>query len=72
MNDPAVFAIYPISSHRELERICEDHGIHMIHPRRDYQRYEKDPHPTAEGNRSMALDIVDQLLEWDTFMDRVP
>lgn len=57
---------YPIDVLRplkELEKICRRQGILLIKPGRGYPRYHNDPHTNSEGNRRMAEDIADYLID---------
>jgi lysophospholipase L1-like esterase len=47
----------------DLQKICDQHEIPLIAPKRKYLRYFNDPHPNAEGNQSMAEDIVEYLVK---------
>jgi len=47
---------------KNLYKICQKHDISLITPKRKYSRYECDPHPDAQGNANMALDIADFLI----------
>lgn len=46
---------------KNLRMICENNAIPLIEPQRPYARYINDPHPNAEGNMAMAMDIVEYL-----------
>jgi lysophospholipase L1-like esterase len=52
---------------KDLQQICNQNGIPLITPKQKYQRYVNDPHPNADGNQSMAEDIVEYLLNTDSF-----
>ncbi|MFH1202562.1 MAG: SGNH/GDSL hydrolase family protein [Candidatus Omnitrophota bacterium] len=56
---------------RDLKEVCERNKISLIEPRRQYQRYNFDPHPNKVGNASMAEDIVDFLLNWEPFLRKI-
>lgn len=48
---------------RILQDLLAEIGVPMIEPKRIYVRARNDPHANEEGNRAMAEDIVDFLLE---------
>lgn len=45
-----------------LQRQLSEIGVPVIEPKRVYLRARNDPHPNEEGNRAMAEDIADFLL----------
>lgn len=47
---------------KHLAEICKKNNITLIEPKRQYNRYKYDPHPDKEGNRNMAFDIADFLV----------
>jgi lysophospholipase L1-like esterase len=53
----------------DLRKICDQNKIRVIAPKRKYIRYFNDPHPNADGNRSMAEDIVEYLTETGMFIE---
>lgn len=55
----------------ELARICRKYNIPLIEPKREYQRYDYDPHPNKIGNYMMARDIVDFLVGFEPFLNKV-
>lgn len=61
---------YPVNWSRinqELKRLAERQGVKVILPTQKYERYDHDPHPNAKGNRAMADDIVQFLVNWEEF-----
>jgi lysophospholipase L1-like esterase len=45
-----------------LPELMNELGVPVIQPRRRYKRARNDPHPNEEGNKAMAEDIRDFLL----------
>lgn len=61
---------YPIDLERPLKnlrRTCKKHKIPLIEPKREYDRYHYDAHPSQIGNMRMAQDIVEFLISWEPF-----
>lgn len=55
---------------KNLSKICEQHEIPLIRPTSQYARYDNDGHPNSIGNRRMAQDVVQFLLNWEPFKER--
>lgn len=56
---------------KKLKEICKKNNIPLIEPKREYERYDYDPHPNRKGNLSMAQDIVDFLISWEPFLKKM-
>jgi lysophospholipase L1-like esterase len=52
---------------RELERICHGCGVPLVSNQRAYARFQNDGHANAAGNRAMAEDIADFILDQEPF-----
>jgi len=46
-------------------------GIPLIEPKRQYDRYDNDYHTNKVGNERMAQDIVDFLVGWEPFLEKL-
>jgi hypothetical protein len=53
---------------KNLVSICRRNNIPLIKPNRSYKTYKLDYHPNVEGNKDMALDIVDFLIKQKEFL----
>ncbi len=47
---------------KDLQKLCDQNQIPLIEPRQKYLRYLNDPHPNADGNQTMAEDIIQYLI----------
>jgi hypothetical protein len=55
--------------HKLIRELCREQGIDIIEPRAEYDRYILDPHTNETGNKEMALDIYEFLIEYEPFWE---
>jgi len=48
---------------KRLKQVCQKYQIPLISPKRVYYRYKYDTHPDIKGNKQMAHDIAEYLIQ---------
>jgi len=65
--DDKVVKIDFFYEHKLIRELCEEQGIDIIEPQREYDRYISDPHTNKVGNREMARDVYDFIMGYEPF-----